>query len=481
MTRPARPAPAPALLLAILSVGSATACLAQAPPAASGALSPAARATAERLRDQALRGTRAFDHVQSLTLEAGPRLAGSPGDRAAVAWGVRTLEALGFQNVRAEPVTVPHWDRGTISGQILAPYPQPVVLAALGGSVATTAAGIEAEVVRAATVADLEKMDPAQVRGKIVFLDTRMERTRDGSGYGRAVVSRGAGPAAAARLGAVALLIRSIGTGTDRFPHTGATRYQDNVAQIPAAALAVPDADLLANQLLAGKPVTFRLVLLSRRLPDAQSANVIGEVVGRELPAEVVLLACHLDSWDLGPSALDDAAGCGIVIEAARRINELPEKPRRTIRVVLYANEEFGLSGARAYAEKHAADLGRHVLAAESDLGAGRIYRVDSRIDPARRAAFAEAAALLAPLGIEAGTNEGQGGADLIPLAPARVPLAALNQDASRYFDHHHTANDTIDKVDPKDLDQNVAAWAALAYAVAEMDGDLGRAPAPAQ
>jgi carboxypeptidase Q len=471
------------VLSAALLLGGAAACLAQpsSSPSQTAALTPEAKATAARLRDEALRGNRAFDLVRSLVVEVGPRFAGTPGDRAAVAWGVRKLNELGFQNVRAEPVTVPHWDRGSISGEIVSPHPQPLVLTALGGSAPTPEAGIEAEVVRAVTVADLEKMDPALVRGKIVFLDTVMERTRDGAGYGRAVQSRGAGPVAAAKLGAAALLIRSIATGTDRFPHTGATRYQEGVPEIPAAALAIPDADLLAAQIAAqaGKPVTFRLKLLSRRLPDEQSANVIGEVVGRERPQEIVLLACHLDSWDIGPSALDDGAGCAIVMEAARRIAELPQKPRRTVRVVLYANEEFGLSGARAYAEKHAADLSNHVMASESDLGAGQIYRIDSRIDPARSAAFAEIAALLAPLGVEAGNNEGRGGADLIPLAPARVPVVSLNQDASAYFDYHHTANDTLDKIDRKELDQNVAVWTAMAYAVAEMAGDFGRAPAP--
>jgi carboxypeptidase Q len=480
--RTARARRSVAVALALCGVGGILlgggVCLAQA-PAGDNALSVEAAATAAHLRDEALRGNRAFEIVRLLTVEAGPRLAGSAGDRAAVAWGVRTLGALGFSNVRAEPVTVPHWERGTIAGEIVTPYPQPVVLAALGGSVATPAEGITAEVVRAATVAELEALDPARVKGKIVFLDTPTERTRDGSGYGRAVGSRGTGPAVAGRLGAVAVLIRSIATGTDRFPHTGGTRYQEGVPEIPAAALAVPDADLLAAQLETGKPVTFRLQLLSRRHPDAQSANVIGEVPGRERPEEVVLLSCHLDSWDLGPSALDDAAGCGIVIEAARRINELPQKPRRTIRVVLYANEEFGLSGARAYAEKHAADLPRHVLAGESDLGAGKIWGVAYRIDAGRLPAFAAIAQLLAPLGIQDSGNTARGGADLIPLAPARVPVVDLQQDASLYFDVHHTANDTLDKIDPKELDQNVAAWVALAYAAAEMPGDFGRAPVP--
>ncbi|RPH56768.1 M20/M25/M40 family metallo-hydrolase, partial [bacterium] len=194
-------------------------------------------------------------------------------------------------------------------------------------------------------------------------------------------------------------------------------------------------------------------------------------------PEEIVLLGCHLDSWDLGTGAVDDAAGCAIMMEAARRIGELPRKPRRTLRVVLYANEEFGLSGARAYAETHASELPRHVLAGESDFGSGQVWRISSRVDPAQLPAIDVLADLLKPLDVERGNNEAGGGADLSPLRPARVPVVSLGQDGTEYFDWHHTANDTLDKVDPKDLDQNVAAWATVAYVAAEMPGDFGRAP----
>jgi len=450
---------------------------------ASPLLPDAVRERAAALRDDALAGTRALEIARSLTFEVGPRSAGSPGDRAAVEWGLRTLRGLGFENVHAEKVTVPHWDRGTIAGEIVSPWPQPVVLAALGGSVGTPEAaganGIEAEVVGVPSLAALEQLDPARLQGKIVFFDVKMERTKDIVGYRDAVPVRGAGASRAARRGAVAVLIRSIGTGHDRFPHTGAMRYEDGVAKIPAAALAPADADLLAAALASGKPVRFRLRSTARMLPDEESANVIGDIRGRERPDEIVLLGAHLDSWDLGTGGIDDGAGVAIMTEAARRIGQgKPSRPRRTIRVVLFANEEFGTSGARAYAEAHAAELAKHVMAAESDLGAGRVYRLSSAVAPDHLPQIAELAKLLAPLGVAPGDNEAHGGSDVGPLGAAGVPLVDLDQDATSYFDWHHTANDTVDKIDPKEIDQNVAAWVALAYAVAEMPGDLGRAPA---
>lgn len=455
-----------ALVLLLLS------CSAGAQP-----LAPEVAATAAALRDGAMKGTRAYDLVRSLTLETGPRLAGSPGDRAGVEWGVRTMKELGFQNVRAEKVTVPHWERGAESGEIVSPWPQPVALAALGGSVGTPEGGVEAEVVQVADMAALDAIDPARVKGKIVFVNKRMRRARDGSGYGEAVVSRGRGAIVAGQKGAVAVLIRSVGTDNNRTPHTGAMRYEDGGPRIPAAALSNPDADILEGQVASGRPVVFRLKLGARHLSDAESANVIGEIPGREKPEEIVLLGCHLDSWDLGTGAVDDGAGCAIVMEAARRIGELPRRPRRTVRVVLFANEEFGLSGARAYAEKYAADLPRHILAGESDFGSGRVWRASSRVAPESLPLFDEIAKLLAPIGVERGDNQSGGGADLSPMAPARVPVVGLVQDGTHYFDWHHTANDTLDKIDPKDLDQNVAAWAAVAYAVAEVNAGFGPAP----
>jgi carboxypeptidase Q len=436
---------------------------------------------ATELRKEAVKGTRAYEIVRSLTVEVGPRPAGSKAFDAAVAWGLRTMKDLGFSNVHAEKVTVPHWVRGQESGEILSPYPQPVVLAALGGSVGTPEKGIEAQVIEVPTLDAVDKLDPAQVKGKIVFYNVKMERTKDGSGYGRAVGVRGAGASRAAKLGAVAVLIRSIGTDNNRTPHTGAMRYQDGIAKIPAAALSIPDAEMLAAQIASGKPVTFRLKLGAKMLPDVETANVIGDIPGREKPEEIVLLGCHLDSWDLGTGAIDDGAGCAIMMEAARRIGQLPKKPRRTVRVVLFANEEFGLSGARAYAEAHKAELPRHVMAGESDFGSARVYEISSRVDPGSLLGpVAEIAGIIAPLGVSQGDNDADGGADLTPMAPAQVPIIALAQEGTYYFDFHHTANDTLDKINPGMLDQNVAAWVAVAYAVADMPGTLGRPPAPA-
>jgi hypothetical protein len=456
-----------AVLMAVLS----------AAPAAAAELSPTVRAQAERLRDEAAAGTGALELARSLTLEAGPRLAGSAGDRRGIEWGLRTLRSLGFANVRAEPVVVPHWERGEAAAEILVPYPQPLAVAALGGSVPTGDRGLEAAVVQADSLAGLAELEPAAVSGKVVFLNGRTERARDAAGYSQTVPQRTRGAIEAAKKGAVAVVIRSVGTDQNRSPHTGTVRYEEGVSRIPAAALAAPDADLLEERLRGGAPVRLRLRLTPRQLPDAQSANVVGEVPGGDRREEIVLLGCHLDSWDLGHGALDDAAGCAIVIEVGRRLLALPRPPRRTVRVVLFANEEFGLSGARAYAAAHAAELARHVIGAEADLGTDRVWQISSRVAPAALPAFAEIAALLAPLGVAAGDNQANGGADFVPLRPARVPVAHLHHDATRYFDYHHSANDTADKLDAAGLDQSVAAYLAFAFAAANTTADFRPAP----
>ncbi|HYU34036.1 MAG TPA: M20/M25/M40 family metallo-hydrolase [Thermoanaerobaculia bacterium] len=466
-------------LLSVCLLAGALAAQTGGGPPSPGILPEPLRTTAASLRDEALQGTRAYEIVRSLTTEVGPRPAGSPAFQRAIEWGLRTMRDLGFANVRSEPVKVPHWEPGVSTGEITSPWPQPMVLLPLGGSVGTPESGIDAEVVAVPSLQDLEKTDAEKVRGKIVFLDKRMARKRDGSGYGETVPGRGRGAAVAGKLGAVALLLRSVGTDNNRTPHTGAMRYEEGGPRIPAAALSNPDADTLEGELASGKPVRFHLFLGSRYLPDVDAANVIGEIPGREKPEEIVLLSCHLDSWFPGTGAIDDGAGCGIMIEAARRIGALPQKPRRTIRVILYANEEFGLSGGRAYAETHAAELPRHILAGESDFGSGRIWRASSRVAPEALPLFGELVKLLAPLNVERGDNEAEGGADLTPLAPAHVPVIGLSQDGTDYFDWHHTANDTLDKIDPKDMDQNVAAWVAVAYAAAEMPGNFGQAPEP--
>jgi carboxypeptidase Q len=449
------------------------------PPPTSQVLPDEIQETAVSLRDGALKGTKAWNLLSSLTTEVGPRPAGSPADRLAVAWAVRTLKELGFSNVHTEKVTVPHWVRGAESGEIVAPYPQRVALAALGGSVGTPAAGIEAPVVEVAGLDALDHLDAAKVKGKIVFFNTPTDRTRDGSGYGKAVPVRAQGPSRAAKLGAVAVVLRSIGTDSNRLPHTGGLRYDQSLPKIPAAALSSPDADLLAAEVASGKPVRFRLHLGARMEAPAESANVIGEIPGREKPEEIVLLGAHLDSWDLGTGAIDDGAGCAIVVEAARRIGELKTRPRRTLRVVLFANEELGLSGAEAYAKAHAQELPRHVVALESDLGSGRVWRLASRVAIESMGWVRELDRLVFPIGAVSGGNEGGGGPDLEPLDRAGVPAVSLLQDATTYFDIHHTANDTLDKANARDLDYNVAAWSAVVYAAAEMSGNFGRVKPP--
>lgn len=432
---------------------------------------------ASTLRDQALKDDVAYRFVEQLTTEVGHRFAGSEGDRRSVEWAVRKLEALGLDNVRAEPVEVPRWVRGHARGTIVAPFPQDVELIALGGSVGTLEGGLEAEVLEVETLDALGQLDRSKVEGKIVFISGRMERTADGRGYGRAVGKRSQGPAKAAELGAAAVIIRSAGTDNNRLGHTGTTRYAEDGRRIPAAALSNPDADTLARQVASGKTVRFRLDLGCRHLDPVMSANVIGEIVGREKPEEIVLLAAHLDSWDVGTGAVDDAAGCGIVTAAAHLIGQLPEKPRRTVRVLLAANEEFGLSGARAYGELYKDAMPQHIAGFESDLGADRVRAFRSRVSPETLPLVMDILSLLEPLGIIYEGNKARGGADLRPLRENQVPLFDLAQDASRYFDLHHTDNDTFDKIDPEQLAQNVAAYATLALILAEVDEDFRPAP----
>jgi hypothetical protein len=451
-------------------------------PAAAAALAamplPSEPDSPERaLREAVLKSSQAFDLVRSLTDEVGPRLSGSPGSKAAVAWGLRALAAAGFTRVRAEPVTVPHWERGEERAEIVAPHPQPLMLAALGGSVGTPPGGLEAEVVLVESLEAIDRVDPRTIAGKIVFFDVKTERTRDGEGYGRAVPVRGRGASRAARLGAVGVVIRSIGTGDDRVPHTGGMRYDDAVPKIPAAALAIPDAEVLRRLLAAGRPVRLRMTLGCKAHPDAEGANVIGEIEGSGAPGQIVLLGAHLDSWDLGRGAIDDGAGCGIVIEAARQIGRLPRHPRRTVRVVLFANEENGLAGAKAYAAAHADEIPNHVLALEADLGSGRAYEARFLGPAASRPAFEKVARAVAPLGIALSDGEAEGGSDLIPLFSLGVPVMDLRQDASRYFDVHHTANDTLAQVHKEDLDQVAAAFAVAAFAAADSPEGFGRIP----
>ena len=440
-------------------------------------LSAEVRKAAESLREKAFAGTRATEWTASLIDTAGPRLSGSPGDAAAIAWGLATLKSLGFTNVRAEKVLAPFWERGVETGEIIAPSRHKLFLTALGGSVPTPESGIEAEVVEVASLEELAAKKDSDVRGKVVFFNGRMRRAADGAGYGEAVKVRGGGASAAAKLGAAGVLIRSIGTDSNRTPHTGSLKYQEAIARIPAAAVSNPDADLLDRLVRDGKPVRVRFTLGCRDRGEKETANVMGDIPGRGKPEEIVLLACHRDSWDLGEGAIDDGAGCGVVIEAARLIAATNPRPRRTIRVVLFANEENGLAGGKAYPKEHEAELPRHVAALEADLGSGRPTGFNWNAGPSAAPLAAEIAALLEPLGAGALKAGGLGGADTSSLVLSGVPLFSVSQDASRYFDWHHTANDTFDKIEPESLDRMTAAVAVFAYVAASVPEPIERIP----
>jgi len=415
--------------------------------------------------------------VQELSDRIGPRPAGSENERKAIAWGLDKMKALGLQNVREEPVTVPHWVRGDEHAELLAPESQKLFITALGGSVQTPEGGLEADVVEVPTLEAIEPLSSDDARGKIIFVNTPMERTRSEEGYARAVPARTETAIAAAKKGAAAVIIRSVASGNSRLPHTGYVRYDDAVPKIPGGALSVPDAMLLDRLIKAKQTVRIRMTVGGQSLPDAPSANVIGEVVGQEKPNEVVVVGAHLDSWDLGTGALDDGAGVGMALETANLIAHAAERPRRTVRVVLFANEEFGLSGGRAYVEAHRSELNDHVLAMEADSGAGGAYEVSYLAGPSAAKAMAELSAPLSALGVGTAVPADRHGSDLWPMRGAGVPMVDVAQDVSTYFDYHHSADDTFDKIDPPTLAQATAVFATFAYAVSRSTHDLGRAP----
>ncbi|MEQ1488940.1 MAG: M20/M25/M40 family metallo-hydrolase [Terricaulis sp.] len=430
----------------------------------------------DRLRERAFESDLAYEIVEGLTAEVGPRLAGSEAEARARAWAVAMLRTQRFQNVRVEPFTIPYWARTYDSAVIISPAPQPLVIAALGGSAPTPPGGLEGDVVRFTSMAELAAADPDRVRGRIAFIDEGFTRTQDGLGYSMAVRRRGCAPVAQAK-GAIACVIRSVGTHSHRFPHQGGSARQPEGVSLPAAALSPPDADQLTRLLQRG-PVRLRLDIDVEVADDAPSGNVIAEIVGRERPNEIVLIGAHLDSWDQGTGALDDGAGVAIVVAAARLIRDLPRRPRRTIRVVLYGAEETGLHGAAAYARQHADELARHVAAGESDFGADRIYRLRTRFGDGALPYVTALQQALAPLGIAPGDNLANGGPDMGPLRQVGVPILELGQNGWDYFNFHHTPDDTLDKIDPAALRQNVAAYAIAAYLIADMDWDV-RATSP--
>jgi carboxypeptidase Q len=424
---------------------------------------------AQRLRDQALGDGDAWRLVRELCGGIGARPAGSAADAKAAAWAVGSLQQLGLAQARAETLPLRIWQRGPAAARLLAPEPRPIVMAALGNTVAAPADGIEAELAYYPDLAALRADTSGRASGRIVFIDQKTERTRDGRGYGLAVPARLNGAVEAARRGALALAIRSIGTSGAPVAHTGAMRYDLSVPRIPAFAVSVPDAERIAALAAAGQAMRMHFTLEARAGVEASTANVIAEVPGTDLAHEIVLISAHLDSWDAGQGALDNGAGVAIVSAAAGLIARGGQRPRRTVRLVLFGNEENGFDGALAYGDRY--KDATHQLVGESDFGAGRVYALASRVQPAAIDAIDAMARVLAPLGVTRraeGANQGSPGPDAALLMRRhRWPGIQLAQDGSAYFDVHHTAYDTLERIDPATLPQNVACWAVVAWLAA--------------
>ena len=355
-----------------------------------------------------------------------------------------------------------------------------MVVTALGGSVATPAGGLEAQIVLFKTYDAFLAAPVEAITNKIVVVTQPMARARDGSGYGALNKMRGKGPAQAALRGAVAYLLRSLATDNHRIPHAGQTDFGTNGLRIPAAALSVPDAEQLERLVAKGEPVRVKLILTPRDLGPVTSQNVIAEIKGPERPDEIVLLGAHLDSWDLGTGALDDGAGIGVAVAAAKLIRDLPVRPKRTIRLVLYGSEEPGLLGGIAYARLHKAELDHFVVVAEPDEGQGPVYAFQTGAANPDEPSLKRIRAALSPLGISSDDNDSKGSSDVVPLAEMGVPAVTLKLDATDYFDFHHTPDDTFDKIKPERINQTAAAYAVFTYLAAELDGDYRAKPSAA-
>lgn len=431
---------------------------------------------ARRLIEHQIEQSEAYALVEHLADQIGPRPSGSDNAAEAVRWAASKLESWGL-DVRLEPVTVPRWIRGEEWGTLPSHRDQTIVLTALGGSVATPGDGIVAEVIEVHSLEEIDRLGEA-VRGKIVLYDVAMDMdmVRNGrsfQAYSAAVPARGAGADRAARYGAVAALVRSVGSTSLRTPHTGALRYQDEVPRIPAAAVTWEDADLIHRLLGKGQKVTMRLVLTPRMEEEVQSANVVAELRGRERPDEVVVIGGHLDSWDLGTGAIDNGAGVAGTMDALRAMAELGLTPRRTIRLVLFMNEEMGLSGARQYFADHEARLETHFATLESDAGATEPVGFISTVSAETLARLEPELAPLREIGATMFIpGSPSAGADTSPMAKAGVPGFGLIPNPRHYFDYHHTAADTLDKIVPEELRKNAAAVAGMAWILADTEID---------
>jgi hypothetical protein len=429
------------------------------------------RTGAEAVRDRALADPTAYDYVEQLSVEVGERLAGSEAAARARDWAIAKLTSLGFSNVRAEAFPIAAWIRGPEAAEIVSPHPHALAIIGLGGSVPTPPAGVEGEVALFHTYADLLAAPPGSLTGKIAVVTQPMVRAQDASGYGALNPARRAGPSEAARRGAIAYLVRSLATGESREPHTGALNYKPDAPMIPAAALSVIDAELIDRLAARGQPIRVRLKLASTTDP-ATAWTVVGEIPGREHPDQIIQVGGHLDSWDPGTGSIDDGAGMAIAVAAAR-LAGAQNPPQRTIRVALFGAEEMDFA-RQAFARTHAGEVSRMVVIGESDIGADAAWKVEVPAGSRDTPEMLAYAAAIAPLGVylspEPATRSGD---DVVDLIKAGVPAVEVAQDASRYFDWHHSSEDTLDKVDRGQLNQAVATWASFIYIVANSEIDF--------
>jgi carboxypeptidase Q len=424
----------------------------------------------KQLFDQALSQGQSYKMLYDLTTNVGPRLSGSPGAAAGVEWSRNAMKQLGFDSVWLQPVMVPHWVRGEKEiGRIISKRTGAVTVnvCALGGSIGTGPSGISANIIEVKSFDELKNLGAKGVQGKIVFFNRPMDPTKINTfgGYGGAVDQRANGASEAAKLGAIAVLVRSMGSNLEDYPHTGGMRYAPNVAKIPALAISTRHAELLSQQLKDEKDLIFYMQNSSETLEDAPSFNVIGEITGTEFPNEIIVVGGHLDSWDLGQGAHDDGAGCVQSIEVLRLFKTIGYKPKRTIRAVMFMNEENGLRGGLKYAELAEKNKEKHIAAIESDRGGFVPRGFTVPTDAIAKERVRSWKPLLEPYGLSDFSQEG-GGADIGPLANQGVALLGFLPDSQRYFNYHHTAEDTIDKVDKRELELGAASMAAIVYLI---------------
>jgi carboxypeptidase Q len=427
------------------------------------------RATANRIIAAALADSSAWNRAAELTDKFGHRLSGSASLERAIDWILAEMKKDQLQNVRGEPVMVPKWVRGEEWARLVTPRAAPLNMIGLGRSIGTPANGITAEVLVVNDFNELTRR-AVEAKGKIVLFDVPFTT------YGQTVRYRGRAAIEAAKVGAVAALIRSVSSGTMQNPHTGSMGYDTSIVQIPAAALSVEDATMLHRMSNRGEKITVTLKMSAQTLPDVPSRNAVAELVGSQKPDEVVVLGGHIDSWDVGTGAMDDAGGVVAAWEAVKLLKRLGLRPKRTIRVVAWTNEENGGRGSAAYRDTHMSELPKHVMALESDGGVFNPLGVGVTAGEGGIAIIRDVASLLSPIDADSATIGG-GGADTGPLGALGVPTMSPNVDGTRYFWYHHSSADTMDKLDPREMAENVALMAVIVYVIADMPGTLPRTP----